>query len=200
MTAGALSLGKFVLRTLLWLPPCFAAWYFSAQYHAAVVGALARLLVDQFKSGIVSALEQPGIDLVFVTTLEVHPAPGQTAVLLPEVNPLLYTYGLAFFLALMLAAHAKWWKILVGAVVLLPFQSWGIAFDFLVQVGVKLGPEVSAQTGLSGWRVEFIALGYQIGNLIFPSLIPVVLWAAFSRLFIQNLLSSQARNTHTHPR
>lgn len=190
MTADA-PLGKFVLRTILWLPPCFAAWYFSAQYHAAVAGALARLLVDQFKSGIVSALEQPGIDLVFVTTLEVHPDPEQTALLLPEVNPLLYTYGLAFFLALMLAARAKWWKILVGIVVLLPFQSWGIAFDFLAQVGVKLGPEVSAQAGLLGWRREFIALGYQIGNLIFPSLIPVVLWTIFSRPFIESVLRNK---------
>lgn len=173
MTAGVPSLGKFVMRTILWLPPCFAAWYFSAKYHAAIAGELALLLVDQFKSGIVSALEHPGFDLVFVTTIEIHPEPGQTAVLLPEVNPLLYTYGLAFFLALMLAARAGWWKILIGTIVLLPFQSWGIAFDFLVQVGVKLGPEISAQAGLSGWRSEVIALGYQIGNLIFPSLIPL---------------------------
>lgn len=198
MTAGAPSLKKFVLHTILWLPPCFAAWYFSAQYHAAIAGALASLLVDQFTS-IVSTLEQQGIDLVFVTTIEVHPEPGLTALLLPEVNPLLYTYGLAFFLALMLAARAKWWKLLVGAVVLLPFQSWGIAFDFLAQVGVKLGPEVSAQAGLLGWRREVIALSYQIGSLIFPSLIPVVLWASFNRMFIKNLLRSQVRNTHTHP-
>jgi len=200
MTEESPALGKFVLRTILWLPPCFAAWYFSAHYHAAFAGALARLLVDQFKSGIVSALEQPGIDLVFVTTLEVHPEPGLTALLLPEVNPLLYTYGLAFFLALMLAARARWWKILAGAVVLLPFQSWGIAFDFLAQVGVTLGPEVSAQAGLIGWRREAIALGYQIGNLIFPSLIPVVLWALFSRQFIENLLRSRSRNPLSRPR
>lgn len=194
MTAGAPTLGKFVLRILLWLPPCFAAWYFSSHYHAAVVGELALLLVQQFKSGIVSALEHPAINLVFVTTLQVHPEPGMTALLLPEVNPLLYTYGLAFFLALMLAAGAKWWKILVGAAVLLPFHSWGIAFDFLAQVGVKLGPEISAQAGLLGWRSEVIALGYQVGNLIFPSLIPVVLWALFSRRFIENLLRSQTAN------
>lgn len=192
MTAGAPSLGKFVLRTFLWLPPCFAAWYFSAQYHTAVSGGLARIFVDQFRSGIVSALEQSGLDLIFVTTLEVHPAPGLSAVLTPEVNPLLYTYGLAFFLTLMLASCAKWWQILVGAVVLLPFQSWGIAFDFLAQVGVKLGPDVSVQAGLLGWR-EAIALGYQIGNLIFPSLIPVVLWAVFNRQFIESVLRSRRR-------
>lgn len=187
MTAHSPSLGKFVLRTFLWLPPCFAAWYFTAKYHAAVAGELARLLVDLFKPGIVSALERSGLDLVFVTTLEVHPAPGKTAFLLLEVNPLLYTYGLAFFLALMLAARARWWKILVGVAALLPFQSWGIAFDFLVQVGVKLGADISAQAGLIGWRTEAIALGYQIGTLILPSLVPVVLWAAFNRLLIERI-------------
>ena len=50
----------------------------------------------------------------------------------------------------MLAERAKWWKILVGTVVLLPFQSWGIAFDFLGQVGIQVGPDVSAQAGLVG--------------------------------------------------
>jgi hypothetical protein len=199
MTAGTPSLGKFVLRTLLWLPPCFAAWYFSAPYHAAVAGALARLLVDLFEPGIVSALERSGMDLVFVTTLKVQPSPGQTALLLPEVNPLLYTYGLGFFLALMLAARARWWKILAGAALLLPFQSWGIAFDFLAQVGIKLGPEIRAQAGLSGWQVEAIALGYQVGALILPTLIPVVLWALFSRGFIESLLSSTAFDTLTPP-
>lgn len=196
MTVWTHPLGRFVLRTILWLPPCFAAWYYSAKYHAFFAGELALLLVDQFKSGIVSALEHPGFDLVFVTTLEVQPEPGQTALLLPEVNPLLYTYGLAFFLALMLAARARWWAILIGVFALLPFQSWGIAFDFLVQVGVKLGPDVAAQAGLIGWRTEAIALGYQIGNLIFPSLIPVVLWAGFSRPFIESLLRSRPALTN----
>ena len=195
MIAGVLSLKKFVLRTFLWLPPCFAVWYFSAQYHVIVVGGLARLFVNQFTSVIVSALEQSGFMLVFVTNIKVYPAPGQTAVLVPEVNPLLYTYGLAFFLALALAERVKWWKILAGTVALLPFQSFGIAFDFLAQVGIQLGPDISAQAGLFGWRAEAIALCYQIGVLIFPSLVPVVLWAASSRLFTESVLVSQTGNT-----
>lgn len=195
VTAGAPSLGRFVLRTFLWLPPCFAAWYFSAPVHATVAGAIARVWVDLFKSGLVSALERQGSELVFVTTLKVQPAPGQTALLVPDVNSLLYTYGLAFFLALMLAAGGKWWKILAGAALLLPFQGWGIAFDFLVQVGVRLGADVAAQAGLTGWRGEAIALGYQVGSLIFPTLIPVMLWAVFARPFIESALRLQVRNT-----
>jgi hypothetical protein len=192
VTAAATGLGAFVLRTFLWLPACFAAWYFSAQLQAAVVGRLARVLVELFKSGIVSALERSGFELVFVTTLEVHPVPGQTAVLLAEVNPLLYTYGLALFLALMLASRARWWTILVGAVALLPFQSFGVACDFLVQVGVRFGPDVAAQAGLLDWRREAIALGYQLGSLILPSLVPVVMWAGFNRPFIATVLQARA--------
>ena len=103
MEASAISLKKFVIRTFLWLPPSFAAWYFSAPYFVAIAGKLARLLVNQFTSGVVSAIEQTGSVLLFVTTIKVHPTPEQTALLLPEVNALLYSYGLALFLALMLA-------------------------------------------------------------------------------------------------
>jgi hypothetical protein len=75
--------------------------------------------------------------------------------------------------------------------VLLPFQAWGIAFDFLAQIA-RLGSDASAQAGLSGWRLEGVALGYQVGSLLFPSLMPVVLWAAFSRRFIEGLLPMKA--------
>jgi len=75
--------------------------------------------------------------------------------------------------------------------VLLPFQAWGIAFDFLSQIGARLGPDVAALSGLSGWRLEGVALGYQVGSLIFPSLVPVMLWAAFSRRFIEGLMPSK---------
>ena len=194
MTADASSLWKFVLRIVLWLPPCFAAWYFSAPYHTAAVGALARPIVDLVKSGllsnsnIASGLKLPGFDLGFLTTVEIHTAPGATGLLFLKVNPLLYTFGLAFFLALMLASRARWWKILAGAALLLPFQSWGIAFELLLQVSVKYGPKISAQAGFVAWQRESITLAYMIGKLIFPSLVPVVLWAAFNRPFIKNLL------------
>jgi len=196
MTAGAPSLRKFVLHTFLWLLPVSAVWYFSAPYHTAVVGGLARLLVNQFTSGIVSALERSGLDLVFVTTIRVRHESGQAALLTPEVNPLVYTYGLALFLALMLAERAKWWKILVGAAVLLPFQSWSIAFEVLAQC-MQLGTDVSAQAGVSGWRLLAVDVGYQLGTFIFPSLLPVVLWAVFSRLFSESMLRSQVRDAQT---
>jgi hypothetical protein len=183
------SIRRFVVHTFLWLPPCFALWYLIAPYHAAIAASFADIFVAVFKSGLVSRLEYPGSSVVFVTTIAVPAAPGQARFLAIEVNTLLYTYGLALFLALMLAARAPWRRLLLGAVALVPFQSWGIAFDFLAHVGVKLGPEISAQAGLLGWRAETIALCYQVGTLILPSLIPVVAWALSNTGFLAKLLS-----------
>ena len=143
-----------------------------------------------------SALERSGLDLVFVTAIRVQHESGQTALLTPEVNPLVYTYGLALFVALMLAERARWWKILVGAAVLLPLQSWSLAFEVLAQC-MQLGPDVTAQAGVSGWRLVVVDIGYQLGTFIFPSLVPVVLWAASSRLVGESFRRAQFR--HAQP-
>lgn len=188
MKPGPPTLGTFLLSVLLWLPLCLTAWYLAAQPHSMLLGSLSGFLLNLLHPGLVLDLEQVGQNLDFVTSLEVYPAPGQVGELVLEVNPLLYSYGLAFFLALMLAARARWSEFLVGTAMLVPFQSWGIVFDFLVQAGIRLGPEVAAQIGVVGWHREAIALSYQVGTLILPTLVPVALWAGFNRAFIQSLV------------
>lgn len=190
MTRNPLALGPFVLRVFLWLPPCFAAWHLGAHWQTEIAAAFARLFIAFFNALLVSATEN-GTELVFVTTLEVQQA-GRVGVLSVDVNPLIYTYGLALFLALMLASRASVLRLIAGAAILLPFQGWGIAFDFLAQVGVKLGPEIAMQARLLGAR-EMIALAYQLGNLIFPSLVPVVVWVALERPFVDSLRTGAHR-------
>lgn len=184
------SLGGFALRTFLWLPACFAAWYALSGHHASLVGSLARAVANAVRPGLVTAVEPQAAQLAFVTGVVVPHAAGEKALLVPEVDALLYTFGLAFFAALMLGSRARWWALAAGAVALLPFQAWGVAFDLLVQLAVRLGPEISAQAGLHGHR-EAIVLGYQAGALIFPTLMPVVLWAAFNRAFIERVLRAR---------
>lgn len=198
MTAGTPAFGRFVLRVFLLLPLCFAAWYFTAPWHSAIAAGFARFFVALFNAALISATEQQAVDLVFVTRLQVQQAPGQLGVLAIEVNPLIYSYGLALFLALMLAARARWWKVLAGVAILFPFQGWGIGFDFLAQVGAKMGPAVAAQAGLLGAR-EAIALAYQVGNLVFPSLVPVALFVAFSRPYIESLVPGRTASTAARP-
>jgi hypothetical protein len=177
MKPAAPRIGRFVLHAFLWLPVGFAVWYFTVPFHSAIAGRLAWLLMSVMKGGLVSSVEQPATDLVFVTALQVQAAGGHAALITPEVNPLIYTYGLAFFLALALASRAPWRQILAGVAMLLPFQAFSIAFDCLAQVGFRMGPDVSAAAGFAGWQVEAIALGYQVGTLMLPTLMPVIIWA-----------------------
>jgi hypothetical protein len=183
----ATTLRAFVVRVVVLLPPSFAAWYFTAPYYAAILGPPALQFVEPWRVGLVTALERSGFMLSFVTSLETRSFAGEVGLLVAEVNPLLYTYGLALFVALMLGTRARAWKVFLGAAILLPFHAWGVAFDFLAQVGVLAGPDVAARAGLWGWQREAIAIGYQAGSLIFPSLVPVLLWAAFNRAFIAGL-------------
>lgn len=183
------GLPAFVLRTFLWLPPCLGAWYLVAGPHGLLAAWLAGPLAGAFSPGLVTGVELEGRELSFVTRLTTRTASGETGVLVPEVNPLIYTYGLAFFVALMLAARPRLWAVIAGALALLPFQAWGIAFDLLLQVGVRLGPEVAAQARIGDWEREVIALGYQLGALILPPIVPVLLWAAFNRPFLEGVVS-----------
>jgi hypothetical protein len=70
-------------------------------------------------------------------------------------------------------------------------QAWSIAFDFLAQL-VRAGPEAMARANLVGWRAEAVALGYQLGSLIFPAVAPVITWAALRRSFIQELIGARS--------
>ena len=181
------TMARIALRTLLWLPPCFGAWHFGAAFLGSAAASAAVAGVNLLRPHLVSAVESHDRALAFVTSLEVYPQPGVTGVLVVEVNPLVYTAGVPLFAALMLASGARWWKLVAGAALLLPFQAWGLAFDFLAQL-VKGGPELAGRAALLGWRAEASALGYQLGSLIFPALAPVALWMAFNRPLITDLV------------
>lgn len=182
------SLPRFVVRVFLWMPLCFAAWYATAPYHAAVTGWLANGIVDMFQPGIVQAMERSGTELVFVTRVPAQASATEVGMLVVEVAPLVYSYGLALFLTLALASCTPWTRLVAGVAALLPFEAWGIAFDFLSQAAIRLGPQVSAQAGFGSAQREVIAFGYQLGSLILPPLVPVAVWAAVNRRFLAALL------------
>ncbi len=95
------------------------------------------------------------------------------------MDPRKQTYGLAFFLALLLASRArhKVFKALAGIAVLMGLASIGVACEAAIAyAGIVLpaGDHVFVPAVASG---TLIALGFQLGTLIFPSVVPVALWA-----------------------
>lgn len=184
----ASRVGRFVLRTLGWLPLAFAAWYFAAPLLLAPAVLIARAIVRVGLPDIVRTIEQSGAIATFVTTLR----PGGTAlngVVTVDVNLLLYSFGLPLFAALTLAARERAWKrhLGVGYVALQPFIAWGVLADFLKNVAITAGPAVASQTGFAGWQREAIAFAFQFGSLILPAVAPMVLWLALHGQFLAAL-------------
>jgi len=187
-------LAGFLLRTILWLLLCLSLWYALAGLLAMPVGwltgALAHLIFPSWAEG--AELSGTHIDLMTSLQMPAQPGalPGQVALLTPEADYLTYGYGLPLLSALFLASmpHGMVTKMLLAALALLPFQIVSVLFAWLKEVAIGAGPAVAAQTGFGEQSREVIALGYQFGTLVLPTLAPVVLWLALDRKLISTLL------------
>ena len=195
---GRNPLYAFFLKAALLLPVCLALWYWKAEWFNSPAAIVSGWIMRGLFPGWVEAVEWSQRTISLVTTLRVPMVAGvkegQYAVMVAESNPMLYGYGLPLFAALLLASGEarRWRKLMLGALVLIPFQAWGICFDLLKQVAIVAGPVVAAQTGISPWQREIIAVGYQVGTLILPTVAPIALWLALNRRLIPMLMLDRA--------
>jgi hypothetical protein len=149
----------------------------------------------------VLGIEREGLHHVLLTNLRVVTPNRQIGELTPEIRALSYCYGSALLPALLLGGQARklWWKLPTGLALLIPFQAWGIAFAWLLQVAVQAGPQVASEAGFSVMGMNLVAAGYQFGYLIFPALAPVLVWLALDRRLMATVLleGSLSENTET---
>lgn len=166
-------------------------WYHLSPHLAKpVIAAAGELMQWLFRW--VGGVEQHGTVGTLLTTLNVLvPQGGRLVVaqLSPEVDYRSFGYGLALFYALMVASRPQRMalKMALGTCLLLPSQVISMCFRWLRDALLISGPEVLAQTGLPGWTLEVIAYGYQFGFLMLTPLVPVLLWLALDRAFVQRL-------------
>ncbi|MGD9943791.1 MAG: exosortase H-associated membrane protein, partial [Burkholderiaceae bacterium] len=187
-------LGGFLLRAIGWLLVCTPLWYMVSRFAATPVAWLAGLVSDTVMPGWTRGVEQEGTTLTLLTALRVMGLPGsppdRVAVLSPSADFLVYGYGLPLLCALLLAARARrpWRKMLIGALALLPFQTWGVCFDWLKQIALTYG----SQAGFSPLSTGLVAWAYQFGILVLPTLAPVALWIALDRRFLSTMVVEAA--------
>ena len=182
---------RFVLRVIAWLPLTFAVWYLAAPLLVWPVALLAELFTRSTLDW-VKSVEQMGPLITFVTSLKpaegANPA-GVKAVVSVESNVLLFSFGLPMLAALILAAREphRVRMLLIGFVVLLPFQTFSVVADFLKNVAILAPPAVSSQTGINAFQREVIAFCYQFGTLILPTVAPAIVWVLMHRRFLEKL-------------
>jgi hypothetical protein len=180
---------RFVVRALAWLPPAFAVWYFTAPVLLWPVLLLVELVARIGFSDLVQSIDQSGTVYTFATSLKPGQAVGQSGNITVDVNPLLYSFGLPLYAALVVAAHEPgWWrKLAIGYVVIVPFVGWGVFADFLKNVAITSGTLVASQTGFSAWQREAIVFAFQMGSLILPTVVPAIVWVLTHRALLERL-------------
>ncbi len=170
-----------LLRMVAALLIAFVVWHFFADILHWPLRKLVDYLRHLFFAGTIGAIENTVGLFVFPVRADPAAFGGKSAELLLEINPRLYTYGIPIFVALMLAARANARFVLLGLALLIPFQAWGVFFELLKCLALPTAHGMPKIQGLGGSIREFIVFGYQLGVLIFPTLLPVVLAAIFTR-------------------
>jgi hypothetical protein len=186
MARKAPTLGGFFGAAILWLLLTLAIWYPLRHWMVLPAAWLAQETMTAIFPRWVTGAQLEDSTQVLTTILRVWSPGNRVGELAPQVNVLVYCYGAPLLAALLLASRTPrwWWKLPAGLLALVPFQAWGICFTWLLQVAVVSGEQTGGQTRFGPWATNLIALGYQFGFLILPTLVPVLLWLAFDRRVI----------------
>lgn len=178
---NAISVKGFLFKILIWLPLAFIIWYFLTPAIVYLVAFFSKGIILQTTNGTVIDLVQHNQVLHIITKFA---APQENEInagrLVFAVNVMKYGYGLALFAAMLLATPDKLsnkiQNFLLGFIVLLFVQVWGVTFESMMTLVFKLGRGVGESIGTTAFTREVIALGYQLGSLILPAVTPIILW------------------------
>jgi hypothetical protein len=203
-------LRRFLLAALLWLPFAFFVWFwFAAPLVWPVIQLTKFVLLGAWPQLFTSVTQ--GADLLdaeghilehlpylmqLSTSILVDVAPAGAAphfgFIEPTVNPMVYGYALPLLAGLALATPLRLRRRLAQLAAGFPLiwlaQAFGVISESLKIATIDAGPlgaEAAARAGLS---LNLIALCYQFGYLILPSLVPAVLWIVCNRTFIELLI------------
>lgn len=189
MSRSLSVIGGFFVRALLLLLVSLAVWYWLREWMVAPVAWLAERAMTAFFPGWVYGVKLDGIQGLLQTSLRV-PQGNDLAEIAVSSNVLRFCYGLPLAVGLVLASRGQgwWWKLPLCFVALLPFQVWGVCMDWLTMIAVHAGETTRALTGFTPLQTNLIAIGYVHGSLLFPTLIPALLWLLLEKRFVTTVV------------
>jgi hypothetical protein len=128
---------------------------------------------------------------------------GAQALFAFDVNPLLYGYGLPFFMALTFAVPNKLSRklrqvSLAWLFILLPVQTFCVIVLILKVLVFQTEPSISSQIVSTPFARETVALAYQFSRLILPPVTPLVIWMFLNRDYLQ-VLAPQVTSMSVKP-
>ena len=178
-----LRLSELLILTVLWMVFGFMLWYYLSAFHGVPVRLLSNeILTRLLGSEFWNIVPNPDRHYLFQvqTRIPFRFPDGSEEALGFIVNPLVYGYGLPLLFGLVMASGVSFIRkiltLLVGYICVMLIQVWGVVWQTLKMLAFNFGPDAHQLVSNAGISDELIALCYQLGVLIFPPLVPVILW------------------------
>lgn len=198
------SLKGFMLLAVMFLPLAFAAWFYIAPLIIAPTGLLLDWIVTSNWPQQFPQLDRIGHELEVYVRMALpeqyaSASNGRVAVPALTYNPMIYGYGLPLLAGLALASPISIWKrlvqILAGFVLTTLIMTWGTLFELFKDLKLRHGEPGLAVMSDINISADVIALCYQFGYLIFPGVLPAILWVLMNRVFIEYLVIGSKNKT-----
>ncbi|MFZ1387719.1 MAG: exosortase H-associated membrane protein [Thiolinea sp.] len=214
--ASNVSPQLLLIRTLFWLPALLGLWYLLAPWLNRTALELGEILIPLALPNLVEDTSSQHSMLIVNTLLGANhsseiPAglwrfsseffTGSTSyplLLTINVNSLVYSYGLPVLAALTLAApskvSAKLYTLGLGYLLVTCIIVWGLYFNTAILLAIRLDASFTGQAKtlwplLNETYIQaFISLGYRFGLLIFPVVLPIMLWAQLNPKILHQLI------------
>ncbi len=197
------SLALLLRRVLLWLPVTFAVWYLTAGWHLAPVTWAAHHLLQFWLPEAVADLSLRQNELLLISRfgelggkMVANPPPGENLGFL--TNPLSYSYSLPLFAALALATPLpnRWRRLAIGLGVLLLIELASMLATHIKTLVFATGGVFVAQQQWGAHARDAVALAYQMGSLLLPMVMPLVVWMAGHGAYLAQLAPALRKAPH----
>ncbi len=185
----------FILAAL-YLPLGFFLWFFMASGLMFPASRLVEWLLTGFWPDIFEKVVQLGFRFEVQTSVILpQQVDGRTAALNLDINPMIYAWGLALLFGLAMATPTRGMRrvvqLLIGFAVVTLVTTWGVFWEVWRDMAFLMGPQAAAAVQSTSLSATTIALGYQLGYLMFPGVIPIAAWILMNRPFIEQLVESR---------
>lgn len=178
-----LRLTELLILACLWMVFGFMLWYYLSAFHGIPVRVLSSEILSRWLgSDFLNIIPNPDRHYLFQvqTRIPFLFPDGSREALGFIINPLVFGYGLPLLFGLVMASGVSILRkigiLLIGYVCIMLVQVWGVVWGSLKMLAFNFGPEALQVINDAGISSELIALCYQLGTLIFPPLVPIILW------------------------
>lgn len=188
----------FVLSAFGWILALTVLWSQVSAWTSYPVGVLSHMALEQGAPMWVRQvhLSAGAMEVDTAIFVPVSAAGGRRGEITIDVSTARYAYGLPIFMALVLAARGgrRLGRVVAGYVLLLPFQAFSLTMGALMQMVLAAQADIRLLR-VAQWQMEAIVYGYQLGSLVLPTLVPILLWLWMDRKFVSDVLIRSWRDS-----